>query len=217
MTGREEIEAGRRTWATTLEQAKQEFRAQTAAAYPVEGPWDGLAYWDPLPAARELSRSIYGQHELDVGVGRWKDRSRINVPGPFYAGVTDDGLNGPYYLPELVLLSDLRHECVFRQPANLREVAALILIAGGEPFGGYACDGDQHWTPESVRQWWADRAFVRDWIAAELADAGSDNEPEALHAYAAYLDDGLEDHLRGYLFWLIEGREPRIGERLPNV
>lgn len=163
-----------------------------------------------LPSADDL-------HEQTVGDGRWEDRSRLNVPGPFYAGVTDDGLNGPYYLPEHVLLSDLNHECVFRQPTNPREVAALIEIAWLEPFGGYAWDGDQHWSPEAVRAWWADREFVRTWITTELADLDSDNEPDALHAYAAYLDNGLEDYLRGYVFWLIEHREPRLGERLPTL
>ncbi|WP_329342726.1 hypothetical protein OG866_40960 [Streptomyces sp. NBC_00663] len=55
---------------------------------------------------RELRRSA-----LDL-------RARLRrhpVPGPFYAGETDDGLNGPYHLPEHVLSSDLRHASA-RQP-----------------------------------------------------------------------------------------------------
>ncbi|MGW7448466.1 ferredoxin [Kitasatospora sp. NPDC054795] len=178
--------------------------------YPVEGPWQEQAYWDPLPAAREMTGSM--------GDGRWEQRSRLNVPGPFYAGETDSGLNGPYYLPEHVLSGDEYCEFVHRQPANPREVAALVEIAHGEPLGGYAWDGDLHWTPQAVRDWWSRRDEVQAWITGEL-ELGDDgrNEPEALRQYAAYLDDGLEAYLRGYLFWLTEGREPQAGEALPDL
>ncbi|NUS78575.1 MAG: hypothetical protein HOV70_20580 [Streptomyces sp.] len=80
-------------------------------------------------------------------------------------------------------------------------------------MGGYAWDGDRHWTPRAVREWWAGRAQVHAWIESELAD--DQNEPAALRRYAAYLEDGLETYLRGYLFWLTERREPRRGEPLP--
>ncbi|MFE4393891.1 MULTISPECIES: ferredoxin [Streptomycetaceae] len=178
--------------------------------HPVEGPWQELAYWDPLPTARELTDS--------VGYGRWEQRGRLNVPGPFYAGETDSGLNGPYYLPEHVLSDDRHCEFVHRQPVNPREVAALVEIAHDEPLGGYAWDGDLHWTPQAVRDWWARRDEVRAWIADELR-LGDDsrNEPDALCQYAAHLDDGLEAYLRGYLFWLTEHREPRAGEALPEL
>lgn len=33
--------------------------------------------------------------------------------------------------------------------------------------------------------------------------------------FVAHIDDGLEDYLRGYLFWLEQRREPRDGEALP--
>jgi hypothetical protein len=150
-----------------------------------------------------------------MGNGRWEERSRLNVPGPFYAGETDDGLNGPYHLPEHVLSSDRRYEFVHRQPANPREVAGLVEIACEEPMGGYAWDGDEHWTPQAVRDWWDGREAIRAWIASEVED--DQNEPEALRRYAAYLGDGLENYLRGYLFWLLEKREPRMGEPLPTL
>ncbi|HET6859956.1 MAG TPA: ferredoxin [Streptomyces sp.] len=176
-------------------------------AHPIEGRWEELAYWDPLPTARGLTDSM--------GNARWEHRSRLNVPGPFYAGETDDGGNGTYYLPDHVLAADDGHEFVYRQPANPREVAGLVEIAGGEPQGGYAWDGDRRWTPESVREWWAGRDAVRAWLAAQLD--GDQNEKEPLGRYAAFLDDGLDQYLRGYLFWLIEGREPRTDEPLPTL
>ncbi|MFI0901529.1 ferredoxin [Streptomyces sp. NPDC020983] len=192
--------------AGSLRQWAENFRARLAA-YPVEGPWQELAYWDPLPTARRYTDTM--------GTGRWEERSWLNVPGPFYAGETDDGLNGPFYLPEHVLSSDRHHEFVHRQPVNPREVAALVRMANDEPLGGYAWDGDEHWTTESVRQWWSGRDAVRQWIERERCD--DRNEPHGLDSYAHYLENGLEDYLRGYLFWLAEHREPRVGEALPAL
>ncbi|MFJ4592124.1 MULTISPECIES: hypothetical protein [unclassified Kitasatospora] len=177
--------------------------------YPADGPWDEVAYWDPLSAVR-LSGG-------GVGDGRWEDRSRLGVPGPFYAGMTDTGLNGPFYLPAHVLSGEEHCEFVYRQPGGLRELAALVGVAQMEPIGGFNCDGGDYWTPETVRAWWHGRDAVREWIAAELADTDGRNDPEALRGYAAYLDDGLEDYLRGYVFWLTEGREPGLDEPLPTL
>lgn len=190
----------------SLQQCAERFRRRLAS-FPVEGPWQERAYWDPVPTAREYTDTM--------GTGRWEDRSWLNVPGPFYAGVTDDGLNGPFYLPEHVLSSDQCYEFVHRQPVNPREVVALVEMANYEPFGGYAWDGDRHWTPEGVRQWWSGRDAVKRWIEHERN--GAQNEPYGLDSYASYLENGLEDYLRGYLFWLTERREPRVGEKLPAL
>ncbi|MFD0634056.1 hypothetical protein ACFQ9X_23375 [Catenulispora yoronensis] len=38
-----------------------------------------------------------------------------------------------------------------------------------------------------------------------------------LRDFVAYLDDGLEQYLRGYMFWLAEGREPRAGDSAPDL
>ena len=51
--------------------------------FPEHGSWDDLAYWDPLPTARALI--------ADIGVATWNQRSRLNVPGPFFGGETDCG------------------------------------------------------------------------------------------------------------------------------
>ncbi|MFD7904640.1 ferredoxin [Kitasatospora sp. NPDC059747] len=196
-----------RAFERELAEAKRRFDTDLLR-FPVDGPWDEVAYWDPVPAVR-----VFG----GLGDGRWEDRSRLAVPGPVYAGETDTGLNGPYYLPAAVLSGEDGCEFVHRQPVNLREVAALAEVAACEPQGGYASDGDHHWTPESVRAWWRERGAVREWIAAELAlgDAGQ-NEEAALRAYAEHLDGGgLEAYLRGYVYWLAEGREPLLGRPLP--
>ncbi|MDJ0463999.1 hypothetical protein [Streptomyces sp. H27-C3] len=87
----------------------------------MRGHWDEPAYWNPLPTVRRFTDTM--------GTGRWEDRSRLNVPGPFLAGETDDG----------------------------------------------------------------------------------QNEKKALQRYASFLDNGLEQYLRGCLFWLDRG--PRASPR----
>ncbi|MEV6008909.1 hypothetical protein AB0M29_19085 [Streptomyces sp. NPDC051976] len=129
------------------------------------------AYWDPVPTAREIvTRWRGGSDELSIGEGRWEDRNWLNVPGPFYTGETDDGMNGPVYAPGLVLCGgDGGMEFIYRQPQTREEVETLLEVAWGEPFGGYAWDGDDRWSEDSVRDWWAGRARVREWIHSEIA------------------------------------------------
>ncbi|WP_354642797.1 ferredoxin [Kitasatospora camelliae] len=176
------------------------------------GAWDELAYWDPLPHARELCE------ENAIGGGRWEDRGRLNVPGPFYCGRTGGEGRGALFAPWHVLRDESGAEFVYRQPADPVELRAVVTAAWSDPAGGYAWDGDRRWTPESVRAWWAGRGGVRDWIGERLAEPEREaGERESLRDFAAYLDDGLEDDLRGYLFWLIEGREPGLYEELPKL
>ncbi|MFC9820353.1 hypothetical protein ACFWG6_02355 [Streptomyces erythrochromogenes] len=60
------------------------------------------------------------------------------MPGPFY----DDEWGA---------------EFVYRQPRDTAQALALALALLGavaqEPMAGYACDGDDHWTAELVRDW----------------------------------------------------------------
>ncbi|WTV56370.1 hypothetical protein OG438_02210 [Streptomyces sp. NBC_00035] len=102
-----------------------------------------------------------------------------------------------------------------------------------ELYSGYGWDGDDHWTPAAVRAWWRDRGRVRDWALAIAADWGADTHPDwgingsaqyrphyhdAAQGhldFVAYIDDGLEAYLRGYVFWLDKRRAPRRWEALP--
>ncbi|MBR7832116.1 hypothetical protein KDL01_02530 [Actinospica durhamensis] len=183
------------------------------------------AYWDPIPTARQIVAGWQrGPNELSIGTGSWEDRGWLNVPGPFYAGETDTGLNGQVYAPGLVLCGgEWGMEFVYRQPQTPAEVETLLRVAWDEPMGGYAWDGDAHWNEGSVRAWWAERARVREWIDGEVrtrakSPAHYDRESvPALRDFAAHLDGPLERRLRGYLFRLAEGRAPDDGARLPEL
>ena len=114
-------------------------------------------------------------------------------------------------------------EYVYRQPRTPEGLRQLVDAAEAEAFRGYGCDGDAHWTPEAVREWWRDRGRVREYLANRRADweaddvkAGQGVAAAALE-YAAYLDRDLAAHLRVYLFWLEERRSPTAEDRLPRL
>jgi hypothetical protein len=90
-------------------------------------------------------------------------------------------------------------------------------------WAGWACDGDDHWTTELVRDWWGDRARLDEWIDRKLTEwAASENEQEnevlgGLRDYAPYVAGDLELTLRRYCFWLNERRSPVADELLPEL
>lgn len=197
------------------------------------------AYWDPLPTARRLIETG-SPLRAETFRGVWEERNWRNVPGPFYAGETDSMALGRLDAPDHICYDDdhgggFGGVFVFRQPTDEAQVFDLLCGASLDICEGYNCDGDEHWTTGAVRAWWADRGRVRAWAVDIAADWGADthphwgynNDPQYLGHYhdaarghrdfIAYIDDGLEAYLRGYLFWLEQRREPKPGEALPPL
>jgi hypothetical protein len=91
-----------------------------------------------------------------------------------------------------------------------------------DPWAGWACDGDVHWTPTLVRDWWQERDHLRQWIIAKhdiWADAASPDEREAANGlmdYLAYIDTELANDLRAYMYFL-DGSAPANKELLPQL
>lgn len=198
-----------------------------------------VGYWDPLPTAQRLIEAIDRSVE-QIFTGRWEQRNWRNVPGPFYAGETDSLAIGRLDAPDHICYDDdlgdgFGFEFIYRQPVNYRETEAVVNGCRAELYSGYHWDGDDHWTAEAVREWWLERDRVREWAVAIAADWGADTHPHwgynadpryLVHYhdaarghrdFVAYLDDGLEPYLHGYLFWLDLPREPRPGEALPRL
>ncbi|MGW4727201.1 hypothetical protein [Streptomyces sp. S1] len=196
-------------------------------------------YWNPLPTARRVVEDV-GEKAEELFTGVWEQRNRRNVPGPFYAAETDSLALGRREAPDHIAYDDdlgggFGFEFVYRQPVDAYQTENLIHGCRLELYRGYNWDGDDHWTVEAVRDWWRDRGRVREWAVAIAADWGADAHPHwgfnADPAYlphyhdaarghrdfVAHIDDGLEDYLRGYLFWLEQRREPRDGEALPHL
>ena len=190
-----------------------------------------VGYWDPAPsvaASAELAFDNPGGTFHHLGLpesylkGRWDQRNRLNVPGPFYCGETDTCWTGRIYAPAHVLYDDDGLEFVYRQPANSAQMHAVLSAAFAEVFSGYAADGDDHWTPNGVRDWWRERRHVLEWIS-RANDRIRDGHAEGgemlfgLAAYAQYFANGLETYLRCYSFWLDNRRSPRPNDRLPHI
>ncbi|MFB7470032.1 hypothetical protein [Kitasatospora sp. NPDC056184] len=179
-------------------------------------------YWDPLPTARRL---LAEDRHLDQFGGLWRERNWRNVPGPFYGADTDTMEMGRHDAPFHIVYDDGGQEFVYRQPTDPAQVYDLVhgCFFG---HGGFAMDGDDHWTVPAVRDWWQERGRVREWavaaadIQARIRGEYREHHRDAaqgLRDYIAYLDRGLDEYLRGYLFWLAERRPPRAGEARPDL
>ncbi|MGW6708617.1 hypothetical protein ACWGDE_27510 [Streptomyces sp. NPDC054956] len=176
--------------------------------------------WDPAAALTDELRKSFERG------GEGAERLWLNVPGPFWTGMTDNCWTGRAEAPDNVLYTAQSAYCteyVFRQPRDPAEVRALAGAAWADPFGEYSCDGDLRWTPAGVREWWAGRGRVAGHLAESLADFGPGGSVEdaevagGVREFQTYLAGGLADDLRAYVFRLEEGRYPEAGERLPRL
>jgi hypothetical protein len=188
-------------------------------------------YWDPMPtvaASAGLLMNCPGGGPLGPAEaylrGRWTSRDWRNVPGPFYGADTDSCWMGREVAPGHIVYDDnFGGEIVYRQPCNAEEVRFVLSAARNDPYDSYAADGDEHWTLGLVQEWWAERGRLASWIedvqqrwsSSERADE-RDNAA-GLRDFARYLDDGLEEYLRNYGFWLDNRRPPRPEETLPEL
>ncbi|WP_031067965.1 hypothetical protein [Streptomyces sp. NRRL WC-3742] len=159
--------------------------------------------------------------DRDTFQGRWEDKLWLNVPGPFYGADTDTCWTGRLSAPQHVLYGgDYLTEYVYRQPRTPTEVALLVEGADQDPFLGYGCDGDTHWTPEGVRKWWRDRGRVTEFLSGRDWDAYNSVEQgiaASVRDFESYLAGGLAQDLRIYLYWLEQGSSPTPEDRLPEL
>jgi hypothetical protein len=189
-----------------------------------------LLYWDPVPHIDAALRSLpaVGLRLTTESVfgGKWEERNWRNVPGPLYGAMTDNCWMGRLHAPRHILYGDdieYEQEFLYRQPRTIHELRDVIDGMRHDPWAGWACDGDTHWTPDLVLEWWRDRPRLRQWITAKhhvWGESTRADEREAavgLMDYLAYLDHELPDHLRSYIYFLDHGCSPTPGDRLPTL
>lgn len=156
--------------------------------------------------------------------GKWAEKHWLNVPGPFYTGITDNCWTGRLHAPRHILYGgEYYNEFIYRQPVTEAEVKSVVAAAQQDPYDGFAFDGDERWTPEAVRAWWSRRADVEEHVTALLTEWTASTEAQRHEAaegardFLAYLAGDLENDLRAYLFRLEQGRYPHAGEPLPQL
>ena len=159
---------------------------------------------------------------LDCWRGVWTTRSWLSTPGPFYTGGADFAGFGPKYSGSLVSMDEGHADVVFRQPVTAEELSVIIEAAKTDPFSGYACDGNERWSVDAVRGWWARREEVRRHVVGDVLREGwfAWDSPAALASgqkWLAFFDDELEDYLRSYCYFLQHRVWPRGGDALPRL
>jgi hypothetical protein len=104
-----------------------------------------------------------------------------------------------------VLTDQWGQEFVWRQPQTVAELRAVLDAACQDPFHGYGADGDEHWTPDLVMEWWDQREGVIEWLASEHSPGLSASDGEivrALDDFRSYLHGELHDDFHRYADWL---------------
>jgi hypothetical protein len=149
--------------------------------------------------------------------GQWEDRNELNTPGPFYGAETDTCLDGPEYAPMSFLCDAGGNGFVWRQPTTDEETLALMTGASSDPFAGFGWDGDEHWTPSLVREWWARRQAGAPLVGALLAEWTKPKLSVAAAAYAEYIKTELPRYLRRYLHFLETRHYPSGDDSLPPL
>lgn len=147
----------------------------------------------------------------------WAERNPLNTPGPFYGAETDTCLDGPEYAPESLLCDPDGQGFVWRQPRTDLEALALMTGASSDPLHGFAWDGDAHWMPSLVREWWASREAREPLMSALLAQWTKPPLSVAAAAYSAYIETELPRYLRRYLHFLETGTYPSADDPLPTL
>jgi hypothetical protein len=187
-------------------------------------------YWDPTPTVaaspscrwRTITRAGAGlDPPEDYLRGRWEGRdwrARFTGLRPIRAGRAATSRRTIFSTRTISAARSF-----YRQPKNLSEVHLVLTAAWTDPDCAYADDGDEHWTVDGVREWWAEHGRLaagisglqRQWSSSERADEREN--AAALRDFARYLDDGLEADLREYGFWPDNRRRPLAHETLPRL
>ena len=154
----------------------------------------------------------YGDNSDFWGSG-WLVRGELNFPGPFYTAETDTCGTGIIELLNNVIFDDDGAEYVMIQPRIKAELLQLWNAGSVEVFGGYYCDGNEHWTTKLVRDWWASRGDVLERLKdKELIQSNYNQDIR----YRYYLENQAAHDLRKYCFFLEKGIYPTT-QKLPEI
>lgn len=195
-----------------------------------ESPSGSVTLWGVTvePATRDKPANFEWLKQAVDFEGRFNERNRLNIPGPFFGAETDTCETGIAAAPDNVMLDSEGQEFVFKQPENLAELKAVIHAAAVECFCGYGADGNDHWNLTLIREWWRGRQAITEWINERSRQIQTPRESamsverqkdllDPLLAFKKYLEERAEAYLKAYAFYLLERRVPTWGDVLPEV
>jgi hypothetical protein len=117
-------------------------------------------------------------------------------------------------------------EFVWRQPIIPGAYSACLRAMYCDEVGSYAVDGNRHWTPELVREWWSRTPELLVWAENHLLrkddpvafKQGYDvTDKTIFREYVRFLKYDAEEYLSSYIFLLLEGRPVKSGDPLPSL
>ena len=153
------------------------------------------------------------KHDSDFGGTGWNEKGKLNFPGPFYTGVTDTCGTGIVEAPNNIIFDENCREFVMIQPRTKIELVQLWNAGAAEVFGSYYCDGNENWTVQLVKEWWANKNEVLEHLKnSELIKMNQNQEKRYLH----YLENEAKLDLRKYCYFLENGLYPN-DESLPEL
>ncbi len=113
-----------------------------------------LKNWAIVPPVT-LRSELYG--------GEWKEKYLKNIPGPIYS--TNLNLMSALasnQMREHALIDD-HCEFMWRQPSTAPEFDRCLSAIECDEVNSYQVDGNSHWTPRDVREWWSRKEVLLNW------------------------------------------------------
>ncbi len=160
--------------------------------------------------------------------GTWSEKYWKNIPGPFFGtNVNMMSLMASSDAPGH-LIHDAKCEFYWKPPCTEEEYADCITAMWCDEIDSYGVDGNDHWSPQLVAEWWDRRGELIDWAKDRYrctsedartfwTDKGGMTDRQVLSQYIDSIENEAEDYLRSYIFLLLEGRPARIGDSLPRI
>jgi hypothetical protein len=135
----------------------------------------------------------------------WGAKNPFNFPGPFYSGDSDTCGTGLDQAPANVMLDANGCEFVFKQPTTYYELLCVVNAAAVEVLDSYSSNGNDHWTTETCRNWWHNRAPLLRALQEEKIVKRNEGQAQL---YFNYLQGAAEMDLRRYCYFLETGHYP---------
>lgn len=162
---------------------------------------------------QDINQYLNYHDNSDFKSSSWELKGKLNFPGPFYTGESDTCGTGICESPNNIIFDENCMEYVMIQPRTKIELLQLWNAGNIEVFGAYYCDGNKHWTVQSVKDWWKNRNEIFEHLKnKELIKINCNQEKR----YRSYLENEAEIDLKKYCYFLENGIYPK-NQQIPDI